>query len=331
LLALTFSLSLFFSFSAHQYLQQANAVNSLHQDDHIWLADGPDATTYGLAPNFPCCTANGGQGWPRFVSKMVHTTSDGGIALSLLGPVSATVDLSGANSGFSASLNVVTDYPFGDYLDITLLSNSPTPINIYIRIPGWATQANVSINGSQAVRAENGTFFKVTASSAQIHVELNPEIYIDSVGVLYNGAISIHRGAVTYGLSLGETINVTSSHECPSPDHPQILDYEINSTTTWNVALILDPAKPLSNFLTFTRSGTLNSTQPFDHVSPPMQITAMAREIPSWGLAHGSADAPPSSPACTSSPTACGEPFQVTFVPFGSQHLRMSVLPWTPT
>ena len=32
----------------HQYLQQANAVNALHQDDHIWLADGPDATTFGL-------------------------------------------------------------------------------------------------------------------------------------------------------------------------------------------------------------------------------------------------------------------------------------------
>jgi hypothetical protein len=37
----------------HQYLQQANAVNALHQDDHIWLADGPDATTFGLGEYAP--------------------------------------------------------------------------------------------------------------------------------------------------------------------------------------------------------------------------------------------------------------------------------------
>jgi uncharacterized protein len=36
---------------AHQYLQQPNSVSALIQDDHIWLADGPDATTFGLAPN----------------------------------------------------------------------------------------------------------------------------------------------------------------------------------------------------------------------------------------------------------------------------------------
>ena len=29
---------------AHQYLQQVNAMNSTHSDDHIWATDGPDAT-----------------------------------------------------------------------------------------------------------------------------------------------------------------------------------------------------------------------------------------------------------------------------------------------
>jgi hypothetical protein len=261
---------------------------------------------------------------------MAHTTSDGGIALSILGPLSANIDLTGVNFGVSASLDVVTDYPFGDFLDITVSSTASSPFNLYIRIPTWATQANVSLNGSEPMRAQNGTFFMVTVPpTAMIHVELNPDIYIDSVGVLYNGAVSIHRGALTYGLSLGESVNVTDSHECPSPDHPQILDYEINSTSAWNIALILDPTRPLSQYLSFSRSAAVNMSQPFDHANPPLQITAMARLIPSWGLVHGSADAPPSSPACTQ-PGSCSEtPFQVSFVPFGSQHLRMSVLPWT--
>jgi hypothetical protein len=56
----------------------------------------------------------------------------------------------------------------------------------------------------------------------------------------------------------------------------------------------------------------------------------MGRVIPSWQLVLGSADAPPISPACES-PTSCEDQFPIKFVPFGSQHLRMSVLPWTPT
>ena len=43
---------------SHQYLQQANAVNALHQEEHVWLADGPDATTYGLAPNYRAWVLN---------------------------------------------------------------------------------------------------------------------------------------------------------------------------------------------------------------------------------------------------------------------------------
>lgn len=44
---------------AHQYLQAVNEIAAMHQDDHVWTHDGPDAEIYGLAPNFGCCTANG--------------------------------------------------------------------------------------------------------------------------------------------------------------------------------------------------------------------------------------------------------------------------------
>ena len=325
----------------HQYLQQANAVNALHQDDHIWLADGPDATTFGLAPNYPCCTANGPQGWPRFVPRMVHATPDGGVAISILGPLSATVALLGPNAGVSVALTVTTDYPFGDSLDIGVAVTPAGSVPVWIRVPSWATAANVSVMSSAAVpMGPNGTMFLIpglganagTGALAQTaHVEMNPAIFLDSVGVLYNGAVTVHRGALTYGMSLGETTNVTATHECPAPDHPEVADYTINSTTTWNVALVVDPSKAdLSPYLTFARTGSVNASQPFDHSAPPLQITAMARQIPAWGLAHGSAAAPPASPACAAE-GACGAPFAVTFVPFGMQHLRMSVLPWTPS
>ena len=37
----------------HQYLQQANEINALfNTTPHVWANDGPDATGFGVAPNF---------------------------------------------------------------------------------------------------------------------------------------------------------------------------------------------------------------------------------------------------------------------------------------
>jgi hypothetical protein len=317
---------------AHQYLHQPNAISALHLEDHIWLADGPDAVTFGVAPNYPCCAANGPGGWSfRFLPRAVHASSDGGVALSLLGPLTAVVPVP---SGNSVSLTVDTEYPFGDSLDISI-ADAPASMPFYIRIPDWATNANVSVDGAPAVAAgPNGTMYRIVLASAgshSIHVELNPEIYVDSIGVLYNGAIAVHRGALLYALRLGESpINVTQNWTTNNPQHPVAIDFTLNSTTPWNYALVFDPTDPAgpSKFFNFQRLGPVNSTFPWDHETPNLQITAQARQLP-WPVQNNAPVSPPTSPACTT-PGNCGNPVPVTLVPFGATHIRMSVLPWTP-
>lgn len=230
-------------------------------------------------------------------------------------------------------MRVTTEYPFGDTLDIDVAGAQPG-FTLHVRVPGWASAANFTVNGGVATTMANGTMQRIALScvTCSIHVELNPAIFVDSIGALYNKAVTVHRGALVYGLHLGEAVNVTATHACPAPDHPEVADYTLNSTMPWNVALVLDPsAADLSPYLRFARTGAINATQPFDHSAPPLQISAMARLLPSWGLALGSAAAPPASPACAGADAACGAPFPVTLVPFGMTHLRMSVLPWTPT
>ena len=43
---------------AHQYLQAVNEINAIKADPHVWGHDGDMAETYGLEPNYGCCTAN---------------------------------------------------------------------------------------------------------------------------------------------------------------------------------------------------------------------------------------------------------------------------------
>lgn len=81
---------------AHQYLQQANEINAMHTDPHVFYTDGDDSTIYGLQPNYGCCTANFNQGWPKFAQRMIKgVNSNGGVAVAMWGPVAATVPLSG--------------------------------------------------------------------------------------------------------------------------------------------------------------------------------------------------------------------------------------------
>jgi hypothetical protein len=70
---------------------------------------------------------------------MVHLTPDGGFALSILGPVAATFN--------GMNLSVVTEYPFGDALDISVagaLAGTP----LLVRVPGWASKASFALNGA---------------------------------------------------------------------------------------------------------------------------------------------------------------------------------------
>jgi hypothetical protein len=270
---------------------------------------------------------------------MIHVSaSDGGLALTILGPLTATVPLPFAG-GPTVTVVVDTEYPFGDDLNITL-TGAPAGTPFYIRVPGWATQATLSVNGSPAasLAGQNGTMYRVVLPEPNpdgTHVlayALNPQIFVDSIGATYAGAISVHRGALLYGMQIGESVvNVTQNHTTV-PGGPVIQDYELNSTSTWNVALVYDPSDPAgpSKFFTFNRAGPVNPALPFDHSQPPLTITAQAREVFGWGINLGSAAAPPASPACSAAGACSDQAFTVTFVPFGMTNLRMSVLPWTP-
>jgi hypothetical protein len=41
----------------HPYLQAINLVQATKKDPHVWTHDGDMSETFGLEPNYGCCTA----------------------------------------------------------------------------------------------------------------------------------------------------------------------------------------------------------------------------------------------------------------------------------
>ncbi|KAJ2976157.1 hypothetical protein NUW58_g8161 [Xylaria curta] len=73
---------------SHQYVQQENQpwARNLTEHPQMWDNVGSYGNVFGLEPNYPCCTVNHPQGYPKFLANSFVGTDDGGIAHVFLSP-----------------------------------------------------------------------------------------------------------------------------------------------------------------------------------------------------------------------------------------------------
>eukprot|EP00658_Telonema_sp_P-2_P007272 TRINITY_DN12710_c0_g1_i6.p1 TRINITY_DN12710_c0_g1~~TRINITY_DN12710_c0_g1_i6.p1 ORF type:complete len:627 (-),score=149.14 TRINITY_DN12710_c0_g1_i6:76-1956(-) len=213
---------------AHQYLQSVNQVKALKADPHVWTHDGDMAETYGLEPNFGCCTANFNQGWPKFAHMAVYEhPSDNGIAVVLYAPMKVEIGSTGV------VVEVETGYPFNDTVVVSVTNPTLDPVPLYLRVPGWADKATINgeevCNGSMHMAGSVGP----KRVNQTFTLDLNPRIRLEEWD---NGAVSVHRGVLMYSFPIGPNYTVTGHH---FGDATMSNDYSLDSTDPWNFACLL--------------------------------------------------------------------------------------------
>ncbi len=226
----------------------------------------------------------------------------------------------------AGTIAVATGYPFTDsaVVTVTPAAGVTGAIPVQLRIPSWASGATVSVNGGAPapVGGANGTFWATATpaggAATTFTVNFNPTIRLKEFA---SGAVAVMRGALAYSVWIGQNISVLR-------DYPEgVQDLSITQpagATPWNVALVVDRTNPGAS-LTFN-TVSAPSPVPFNSTAIPVTITGTARVVNSWTVADNAAAPPPASPACAAA-GACGSAIPVTLVPFGSTHIRMSVLP----
>jgi len=297
---------------AHQYHQQPNQVLATVAQRH-WTKGGDDANLFGFEPSFGCCTANMHQGWPKFVQALWAATPDGGLAAVAYAPCRVATTVAGE---VPLELDVRTEYPFEERVEIVLSLDAPAAFPLRLRVPEWCTAPRVAVGGESqpAVPDEDG-FLRLEQEwkpGDTITLELPMELRTVPRD---RRAVSVRLGPLILVLSPGEVWR-------RMPDTPAFGDWEVTPRRAWNFGFDVRPGEPLAEARIERRPV---GDVPFALESAPVRVHTFASRVPSWRLEDNSAGPVPEGPVPT------GQPLDpVALVPYGSARLRITEFPTVP-
>jgi hypothetical protein len=295
---------------AHQYDQQANQVLCKVSPDHVYATNGPDANLYGLEPNFGCCTANMHQGWPKLAESLWMKTKDGGLAALSYAPcvIKTTID------GNELTIQISTNYPFYEKIEIIITSQNEMNFPLTLRIPMWANVNKLEIglkDRIMVVEAKPGTHHRIDVygrmAAIVLNLDLHPRYWKGETG-----SVAIERGPLLFSLPI-------RGHWKLLKGRPPFADWEVFPTSPWNYALQVDPVFPEES-VKFESKGL--TRRPFSPDHPPIVAKVKGRRVPWWTIEKNAAGPVPEGPVESDQPLE-----DLTLVPYGCTSLRVTEFP----
>lgn len=290
---------------AHQYDQQTNQIGALRENTRIWSSNSTEAGRYGLEPNFGCCTANFGQGWPKFALSAFLRSANG--VLSAI-PVPSRLKL--GIKGVDVEIELAARYPFGSRLVYTVKTAAPVEFELGIRIPG--TAAGATVDGTQA---KPGSIVKLTRRWSGVSVitaELKFEVRLTERP---SGLFFAERGPLVYSLPIPYAMT-REEYEADGVERKfPYCDYETLPEGPWNYGFA-------DGCFTFEEREI--GDFPFSQEMPPAVLKTVMKKVP-WSIREGCRAVCRERPDTGEADGAAPETKEL--IPYGCTMLRMTEMP----
>jgi len=99
-----------------------------------------------------------------------------------------------------------TNYPWDGSVEIALAPAQPSEFTVYLRIPGWADRADVTVNGKSITGANPGTYLPVRrrwspGDVIRLQMEMKPQVLEANPHVADDTSrVAVQRGPLVYCL-----------------------------------------------------------------------------------------------------------------------------------
>ena len=281
----------------HQYVQQVNQIAC--EKTMImapWSTNGPYAHTFGLEPNYGCCTANFNQGWPKFaLSPFMHNGDT--IINSLMLPSVLKDD--------GITIKLKTDYPFENKMHYSI--NSDKAFNFIIRIPSFAKK--LKVNGENST--VNDLEFAIKTGETEIEVEFEATPYLKKRP---NDLYALQMGSLLFSVPIKYEKKMREYTKKGVERKFPYCDYQFVPKTPWNYGYSDDDFA-----VKFNGIGDI----PFSQENPPVTIKANMQKI-NWGLKFPYRSVARKTPK-SRIPVSAAE--KIDLCPYGCAKLRMTEMP----
>ena len=283
---------------AHQYDQLSNQIACYRLPGRpIYTTNLGDSNVFGLEPNYGCCTANFGQGWPKLaLSAFMHRDNT---IINVL-PVPCELDAA------QAHIAVSTDYPFKH--SVTYEIDAREDFTFQFRIPSFAK--NIRMNG-QLYAGE--IYSQHIDGNAHLTLQFTFEVepHFDKTP---GGLFAARCGSLVYAVPIKYKKAMREYEENKVERKYPYCDYEYYPESDWNYAYCASKLERVEHDI---------NAIPFSSEHPPVTLRVNAQKI-DWGLEDGY------ELVCSKWPqslTPLAPPEEIELYPYGCAKLRMTELP----
>lgn len=302
-------------FMSRQYFQAANQIEVSDRTDAAFETHNHHFTdfVFGTVTGYTCCTTNMHQSWPKFVQNMFYATHNGGVAALQYAPGRVRLRVAG---DVDLEVHETTGFPFRETVRFKLTLSEPASFPFHLRIPSWAENAAISVNGEiRDVPVHNRVAIVNRKWKTGDEVVLKLPMTIRT-SKWFEFSTAVERGPLVYALKI--------PHEEKKKDrkdgYREFTEYY--PVNDWNYGLLESEINDPGRYIEFVEN-TWDGSYPWNLENAPTELRLKGVKATDWKAVNGV----PVMPGFWRNVKHPGDVKEITLIPYGCTTLRITEFP----